>query len=328
LLDIRPKPDEKYDPDELTEDGLPLDRLEQVQVLLEMLSLDPSKPHETALEPVYKSLLDESVRRTYRNLVNDVPTIDHFIRTLTHLPKNDREKGEHLAARLKVFAKGSSLDRFLNEPSEPISVKRPYTVFDFRGISPDQDARLMLVASMAVTSFVTRLLRVGRHVPKFVDVDEFNVIKRHKLLCRVVDQAMRTARKHNAVCSVVSQDPADFDENDAARGIRSNCEVFWLFALHRPEYAAEVLELPPGIVTLLRRNRVVASPDYRDCVLKYPGGVVHLRLRNGALDRRLLLGAGVESATQDEALADLDLGLPVTPNLIQALSQDGLGASS
>jgi hypothetical protein len=184
----------------------------------------------------------------------------------------------------------------------------------------------MLVASMAVTSYITRLLRVGRHVPKFVDVDEFNVIKKHRLICRAIDQATRTARKQNAICSVASQDPADFDEYQEAKGIRGNCEVYWLFALPRPDYAAEVLELSPGIVKLLRRIQVTASRDYRDCVLKYPGGAVHLRLRNGPMDRRLLLGAGVESATQDEAL-DVDSDVPLTQYLIDALTQDGLGAN-
>ncbi|MGH9759974.1 MAG: hypothetical protein ACREAC_03935, partial [Blastocatellia bacterium] len=299
-----------------------------VQILLEMLALDPTKPHETALDPVFRTVLDEAVRLTYENLVGDVPTIDHFIRTLARAPKKDRDKAENLAARLKLFASASSLARFLNDQSEPISVNNPYTVFDFRGTNPDEDARLMLVASMAVTSFIHRLLRVGRHVPKFLDVDEFNVIRRHRLLCRAVDQAIRTARKHNAVCSVVSQDPADFDAVDEAKGIRGNCEVFWLFGLPRPEYAAEVLELSPGMVKLLARNRVIASNDSRDCVLKYPGGVAHLRLRNGPLDRRLLLGAGVESATQDQALAEADTTVPFTQALIEALSQDGLGADS
>jgi len=324
LFDIRPKADEYYLPEELSPEGLPLDRLAHVSMLLEVLTLDPTKPHEVALEPEYKSLLDDIIRITYENMLDEVPTTDDFIWHLNKAPKNKREMGERLAARLKVFAGNSALQRFLNDRSEPISIENPYTVFDFRGTNPNEDARLILVASMAVTSYINRLLRVGRHVPKFVDVDEFNVISKNRLICRAIDQAMRTARKLNAVCSVVSQDPADFEHSEEAKGVRANCEVFWLFNLPRIEYAQQILELSDGMVKLLQKIQVTATADYRDCVLKFPGGAVHLRLRNGPLDRRLLLGAGRETATLDEALNDV--GVPLTESLAKALTVDGLGA--
>ncbi len=322
LFDIRPRSDEQYLPEELNEQGLPLDRLAQVEMMLEMLCLDPTRPKELALEPRLASYLREAIALTYGNLVDETPTIDDFIRTLKRAPKGHKEKGEELAARLTIYATHGSLGRFLNDRSEPISVENPYTVFDFRGAL--DDPRLMLVASMAVISHIGRLLRVGRHITKFIDVDEFNVVSKNRLICRAIDQSMRTARKLNALCSVASQDPADFDESDEARGIRGNCEVYWLFNLPRPDYAGKIFELAPGIVKLLGRLQAIASNDYRDCVLIYPGGgCAHLRLRNGPLDSRLLLGAGREVATFDQALEDIEG--PVYQRLVEALSVDGLG---
>jgi hypothetical protein len=323
LFDIRPKPDEHYQPDELTEEGLPLDRLKQVELMLETLCLDPQKPDEVGLPPTLTAFLNESIRRTYHNLIDETPTIDHFIMTLRRSAKADREKGEELAARLTIYAKNGSLGRFLNDQSEPISVENSYTVFDFRGAVNDK--HLMLVSSMAVISFISRLLRVGRHVPKFIDVDEFQVVSRNPRICMAIDQAMRTARKLNAHCSVASQDPKDFDVSDITRGVRGNCEVYWLFRLERPQYAREVFEFEPGIVKLLERIQSTASPLYRDCVLKYPGGIAHLRLLLGPLDRRLLLGAGREVAEFNEAL-DAIQG-PVSPHFIDALAVDGLGTT-
>jgi hypothetical protein len=305
----------------MTEDGLPLNRLAEVENMLEVLCLDPTKPYETALTPVLSSFLRKMVRKTYTELVDETPTINHFIRTLRRALKEDREKGDELASRLEVFAAQGSLGRFLNDRSEPISVECPYTVFDFRAAA--HDPRLMLVASMAVRSFISRLLATSRKVPKFIDVDEFNVIARYPLICQSIDEAMRTARKLNALCSVASQDPSDFD-SEAARGIRSNCEVKWLFAMPKPQLAGQLFELPQGVVRLISNLDSQSNPDYRDSVLVYPGGgCVHLRLRNGALDRRLLLGAGREVASIEEVVADVGCRLDV--RLLDALRADGLG---
>jgi type IV secretory pathway VirB4 component len=324
LFAIRPLPEEEYEPEELTDEGLPLDRLAEVENMIEVLCLDPTKPYETALAPALSSLLRKMVRKTYTELVDETPTINHFIRTLRRALKEDREKGDELASRLEIFAAHGSLGRFLNDRSEPISVNSPYTVFDFRAAA--NDPRLMLVASMAVRNFVSRLLKTSRNVPKFIDVDEFNVISRYPLICLSIDEAIRTARKLNALCSVASQDPSDFD-TEAARGIRSNCEVRWLFAMPKPQLAGQLFELPPGVVRLISSLESQANSDYRDAVLVYPGGgCVHLRLRNGALDRRLLLGAGREVASLEEALADVEG--PVDTRLGRALRADGLGVET
>ena len=321
LFAIRPHAGEGYAPDELTADGLPLDRLAEVENMLEVLCLDPTKPYETALPPALSSFLRKMVRKTYTELVDETPTINHFIRTLRRALKEGREKGDELASRLEIFAAQGSLGRFLNDQNEAISIDCPYTVFDFRAAA--SDPRLMLVASMAVRSFISRLLKTSRDVSKFIDVDEFNVVSRYPLICLSVDEAMRTARKLNALCSVASQDPSDFD-SEAARGIRSNCEVKWLFAMPRPQLAGQLFELPPGVVRVISNLQAEASSDFRDAVLVYPGGgCVHLRLRNGALDRRLLLGAGREMASLEEALGDIDG--PADAHLAEALAADGLG---
>jgi hypothetical protein len=324
LFAIRPQSGEEYAPEELTDEGLPLDRLAEVENMLEVLCLDPTKPYETALPPVLSSFLRKMVRKTYTELVDETPTIDHFIRTLRRALKEDRDKGDELASRLEVFAAQGSLGRFLNDRSQPISVECPYTVFDFRAAA--NDPRLMLVASMAVRNFISRLLAASRKAPKFIDIDEFNVISRYPLICLSIDEAMRTARKLNALCSVASQDPSDFD-SEATRGIRANCEVKWLFAMPKPQLAGKVFELSQGVVRLIGNLDGQSNPDFRDAVLIYPGGgCAHLRLRNGALDRRLLLGAGREAASVEEALADVD-GL-VNERLADALRADGLGVET
>jgi hypothetical protein len=95
----------------------------------------------------------------------------------------------------------------------------------------------------------------------------------------------------------------------------------------KPQLAGQLFELPPGVVRLISSLESQASSEYRDAVLVYPGGgCVHLRLRNGALDRRLLLGAGREAASLEEALADVEG--PVDTRLGRALRADGLGVET
>lgn len=327
LFDIKTQPGESYTESELTPEGLPRDRLAFVCALLEMLSLDPTRPTEVGLPATHVSILNAHIRQTYAQLCGVTPTVDDFIRTLKLATREDREIGRELAARLELYASDGVLGRFLNDRSEPLSVNSPYTVFDFMGVQ--RDPRLMLVATMAVSAFVDRFLRQDRSIPKFFDVDEFYVIANHPLNIKLVDTSIRTARKLNAIVTVASQDPEDFN-TEMAKGIRSNCEVKWLFNLTNPQLAGEVLELPQGVVSLLEALPMNAGPGYRDCVLVYPPrSSTYLRIKNSPLDRRLLEGAGRETSTVKDAYEDLRaLAIRVPANLRRALEMDGLGYAS
>lgn len=325
LFAIRPRPDEEYAVDELTEEGLPHDRLAELEAMLELLCLDPTKPQESALEPELADYLRVALRRTYANWVDETPVVDDLIITLKQARHSDQRRANQLIARLNIFAKQGSLGRFLNDRSgAPLPVDVPYTVFDF-GAAKD-DPRLMLVASLAVRNYIGRFLRVDRNVPKFVDIDEFHEVSQYPLIRRAADGVIRTARKSNALCGVISQSALDFDHDDV-RGILSSAEVKWLFATSAVSRVAKVLELPGGVTRLLERLQDEEDEEYRDCVLLYPPrGCVHLRLRNGALDRRLLLGGPRERATVEEALAGLPE--PVDPRLVVALEADPQGAAA
>lgn len=325
LFAIWPREDEVFSPEELTEEGIPIDRLADVSAMLEMLCLDPQKPQETALEPRLASFLYEKVHETYGGLVDETPTIDNFIDALAMSRGVDRDKGDELASRLRIYASNGALGRFLNDQSEPLSVDSPYTVFDFS--TAVDDKRLMLVAAMGVSRYANRLLRTNRQIGKFFDVDEFKVVSQNPLLCKIIDRSMRTARKLNCVCAVASQDPEDFME-DSARGIRSNCEVRWLFSMPNVPLAAQAFDLTPGVARLVARLSSNISTEYKDCVVTFPGnGVAHLRLRNSVLDKRLLMGAGRELATLEDAVRDIALSCGEEPDrhLLQSLIDDGMG---
>ena len=327
LFNIQVQPGEHYTAAELTPEGLPRDRLAFVCALLEMLSLDPTRPTEVGLPARHVSVLNEHIRKTYAQLCGITPTVDDFIRTLKLATREDREIGVELAARLQLYASDGVLGRFLNDRSEPLAVDCPYTVFDFLGVQ--RDPRLMLVATMAVTAFVDRFLRQDRAIPKFFDVDEFYVIANHPLNIKLIDTSIRTARKLNAIVTVASQDPEDFN-TEMAKGIRSNCEVKWLFNLTNPQLAGEVLELPAGVVTLLEALPMNAGKGYRDCVLVYPPKAsTYLRIKISPLDRRLLEGAGRETSTLRDAYDDIKaLATQVPARLRRALEMDGLGQAS
>lgn len=327
LFAIRPQPGEEFKADELSEEGLPLDRLQAVEAMLEMLCLDPTRPSETALPPVLASYLRKVIRQTYANLVDENPIVDDFIRELRRGLREDREKGEELAARLEIYSKASSLGRFLNDRSDPLPIDSHYIVYDCGG--DKVDPRTQVIMGMAVLNQITRFFSTSRSIPKFVDVDELQVVARHPLLRLIIDRIIRTARKANAVCSVASQDPMDFD-NPEMRGIAASTEVFWLFKMPTPAVAAGVFGITTGQVKEIGRL-VNGGDEFREGLLVYPGTgqrrlCAKLRFYNSLLDRRLLLGAGHERATFDEAMADLT---DVTnDNLIAALQADGLGADA
>lgn len=327
LFNIRPLPDEEYEPGDLTEDGLPLDKLAALEKMMEILCLNPK---EESLGAVKVAVLRRYIRDTYANLVDEIPTIDDFIFTLENAHPDDKEIARELAARLSIYDKNSSLSRFLNDQSTPIPVDNPCTVFDFRGAIDDE--RLMLVATMAVSNFINRFLRVNskfRKVEKEIQVDEFFVISQYEPILKIIDLMFTTGRKSNAIVSAASQSPGDFDGNEiAAKRIKEQSEVFFLFPGSSPEYVAKTLNLSEGEKREFAHLQSSGS-DYKECLVLYPspgirGGCNSLRLELPTLDKRLMLGAGQERATLEEALADIDTD-EITQSLYQALVSDPLG---
>jgi hypothetical protein len=335
LFDIRPRAREEYEPDALTPEGLPRDRLAEVQNLLEVLCTDPRNPQLSALSMREASFLHRKVSETYERMGSEVPRLDDFIDTLEiYALKDERELSEELAARLKIYASDGALGRFLNESpdAEEINTDSPYTVFELRHAIGQP--RLMMVASLAVNAFVRRMLSLDRRLPKYIDVDEFHEVAKNPLICNMINTTMRTARKLNMIGYVASQSAGDFEydkDNPAAAGIRDNAELFWLLKQNNVEKAAQVFNLKPGVARLVGQLDQHASDSWRDCVLLYPGGgCAHLRLRFGALDQRLLLGAaGTEMVELPEALT---AAMGVSPQgrvparLREALAADALGA--
>lgn len=326
LFNIRPLPDEEYAENELTEDGLPLDKVEALEKMLELLCLDPK---EESLGAVKVAVLRRYIRETYANLVDEIPVIDDFIFALENAHPDDREVAKELAARLSIYDKSSSLSRFLNDQSDPIPVDNPCIVFDFRGAIDDE--RLMLIATMAVNNFINRYLRVNskfRTVEKEIQVDEFKVISNYRPILKMVDLMFTTGRKSNAIVSAASQSAGDFDDEIASERIKEQSEVFFIFPGASPDSVATKLSLSEGEKRQYSRLQSGGS-DYKECLILYPTpgirrGCNSLRLDLSTLDRRLMLGAGQEKATLEEALADIE-ETEIAQSLYDALVADGLG---
>ena len=327
LFNIRPLPDEEYEPGELTEDGLPYDKLEALEKTMEVLCLDPK---EESLGAEKVAMLRKYIRETYANLVDEIPKVDDFIFSLKNALADERPLANELAARLSIYKTNSSLSRFLNDQSNPLPVDNPCTVFDFRGAIDDE--RLMLVATMAVGNFTNRFLRVNskfRQVEKEIQVDEFRVISKYRPILEIIDLMFTTGRKSNAIVSAASQSPGDFYNHEiAAKRIKEQSEVFFIFPGQSPKYVAETLDLSDGEIREFSRLQS-AGGDYKECVVLYPTpgirrGCNSLRLDLGILDRRLMLGAGVEKATLEQAIADIDTD-EVAECFYDALVADGLG---
>lgn len=329
LFSIKLEKGERFERDEMNEYGFPLTKLAEVQKRLEIMCLEAG---EMELPKRLLAFLRRGVERTYARLEGRTPSINHFITTFENALDDDRELGKELAARLSIYREEGSLGHLLNDTDDDlISTDLPYIVFDFAGAL--DDPRLMLVGAMAVDHFTKRLLRSDRKIKKWIDIDEFSVISNDYRLCRMIEIIIRTDSKSNCICSIASQDAADFYPtsnltDDPRRAIRANAEIFWIFTTPKPDVTADVLNLPKGVERLLHRLDRAGGETHRDCAYIYPGGIAHLRLRNGALDRRLLLGAGRERATLDEALAEASLvsgGIP--PRLTRALAMDGLSGA-
>ena len=328
LFAIRPLPGESYTPAELTEEGLPKDRLAQIENIMEILCTDVHSG-EKGLPARKVAVLREYIRKTYGQLINVTPVIDSFINTLRNATA-DREIALDLAARLQIYAANTSLGSFLNDASsEPLPVDVGYTVFDFRGAVDDE--RLMLIAAMACSNYLNRFLRNNRTIPKFIDVDEFHVITEDERICKILALMARTARKANAVVLFASQDAGDFDKNETVKGMKGSCEVFYLFQSTTPDYTAKIFELSPGETKALKRLQTGAD-NFRECLLLYPArglkrGCAHIRIKFSVLGKRLYAGAGREGATLAEAVADIRPELQIKPesNFYQALVSDSLG---
>lgn len=320
LFSIRPQPGEVFKPGELTPEGLPKDRLEDLFDKMELLCLDPNNENQISLEPTKVTVLRRYITQTFANLVDLTPTLDDVINTLYNAWPEDAEIARDLAARLEVYAGNSSLGNFLNDACEPLPVNTPYTVFDFKGAT--DNPKLMLVATMGVQNYVSRFIRANPTIEKFVDVDEFYVITEYKKICKLIALIVRTARKKSTVVSVASQAPDDFTKNDIVKGIKASCEVKWLLRNNDPVNTAKIFELSPGELAALRRLEV-GGEEFRDALLIYPTpgtrqGCAHLRLKFSITDKRVLMSAGRERATMNEALADLK-GFPLQDTFYEAL---------
>lgn len=324
LFAIRPRQGEYFEPDELTKDGLPKDRLLAVVEMLEIFCLDdPTKP-QTRLEPEMVSILSNAVNLTYARLLNQIPIIDDFIVTLRRIPGKDNDIGRKLAARLELFAKDSGLGYWLNDRSEPLPVDR-YTVFDLGYVT---NVRLRLVILLALIQHLDRFIHNNPAIAKFVDIDEVGELCKDSGLSKIIDRLVRTARKKNSVVTLSSQAPTDFD-NDDLKGILSNCEIKYLFELNDAEKAAEVLKLTAGQYRAIKTLKP-ATKDFSEFLLTYPspapgGGSAVIRMKYCPVEGRLAAGAGYELFTYDQAFKDLQATkLPIHPSLVAALQMDAL----
>jgi type IV secretory pathway VirB4 component len=161
------------------------------------------------------------------------------------------------------------------------------------------DPRLLLVASLAINTYLMRWVRKDPHKKKFFHVDELQVVSEYPLIRKAIDQAVRTVRKENVHCIVGSQDPRDF-EGEEFHSIRINCEVMWLFQMPA-ELARSVFNVPVGIANLIA-NLNNGRDEFRECALVYPGGCPRLRLRFGPVDGRLFM----EASTGNEKFSAID----------------------
>lgn len=326
LFAIRPRANEYFEASELTEEGLPKDRVLAVNEMLEIFCLDdPTKPQESRLDPEMIAVLNKAVLKTYARLLRETPIIDDFIATLRKLPGQDGELGRKLAARLELFAKNSGLGHWLNDRSEPLPING-YVVFDFGYVN---NARLKLVAAMALVMYLERFIHANPTIAKFLDIDELGEICKEPILARIIDRLVRTARKKNAVVTVSSQDPRDFDTNKELRGIMSSCEIKYIFELVDAELAAKTLKLTPGQYKAIKTLKP-ATKDFSEFLLTYPsaapgGGSAVIRMKYCPAEARLVAGAGFELATYEEALADVQASkLPIHPSLNAAFQTTAL----
>jgi type IV secretory pathway VirB4 component len=320
LLAIAPRPGEEFAPEDLTPEGLPIERLQQVCNILENLCLDPHGA-ERALPAHLRAHLQHGVARAYANKGAETPTLDYLIRSL-QLGREGREKdfGEDLAARLSVYAAAGPLGRFFNDGGERLDPRAPLTVFDFRSVRGD--ARLMQVATLAVETHLHRFTATGRGVAKFLIADELQEIARFPVIVTCLDRAFRTARKNHVSGMVGSQKASDF-QRPGLDALAVNCEVKWLYEMDA-ETARQAFNLSLGEAKLVGRLQT-HGPDYRDCALISPLGAAHLRLRFSAAELRLFAGATTGAETISVAAAVAATPGEIPERLLAAWDADALG---
>jgi hypothetical protein len=323
LLDIAPHPGETFAATDYDADGLLIARFQAVTAALERLCLDP-RGAETALPPRLVAHLQARVRLAYLNAAPATPTLDAVIRTLRQARDGERADGAELADRLAVYAGRGPFARFFTAPeSAAAPADAALTVFDFRSVR--NDARLTLLATLAVEMRLSRFVASGRGVPKFFIADELNEIARAPAVAATIDSLFRTARKNGVVCLAGSQKPDDFLQ-ESLRALAVNAEVKWLYEMP-VGLATEAFNLSVGQAAALARVTTV-GPDWRDCLLLSPLGTAHLRLRLAAADRRLCAGATTGAERISVAAAADSVPGEIPDRLRAAWAADGLGERS
>ncbi len=320
---LRPESGESYETHELTDEGLPRDRLGALEDQLEMLALNPKRADDYLSHAVL-DCLHKSLRVLYRSFQYGTPGMDDLIRVCEALAS---AAGQELAQRLSVYDSQSAFGGFFLETARasPLDLTSPYTAFDFAATT--KNPRLMLIATLGLTSYLGRFLSISRDTPKFFDVDELHKLTDHLPVRKAIDLAIRTARKTNCHVTVASQDPDDAVREEF-KAIRSSCEVWWISGI-RPSVAAQSFDIGPGVVDLIGKLKS-SGHHHREWCLLYPEGqVAHLKVRLGPLDGRLFMGAskGQEKYTAEEAVAHAERssGAKLPPRLLEALHASGTG---
>ncbi|MDQ3259155.1 MAG: hypothetical protein M3R15_35705, partial [Acidobacteriota bacterium] len=325
IFDIHPKSWEQFAPEALTPEGLPRDRVLDVERMLEKLCLDPLKLDEVSLAPRKRLYLGEVVRLAYDNKVGGVPTLDDFIRAAKNATRADRDIADDVAARLSLYGSGTSLGRFLNDQEEAADLRDvPLIYFDFRHAK--NDPRLLLVATMAVQMVLDRyLFAQDQLIGTFLHLDEVQAMTRWPVLALTIDDVVRTAGKYNTHVTAGSQHPEDFD-HPLLKSLAHNCEVKYLFQMPAG-LCRRVFDLTPGQAQLVA-SLDAGGDEHRDCALISPTLTARLRLRFGPVDGRLLMEAstGREKFTAAEALQCLGPEIPA--RLRRALEMEVRGQPS
>ena len=310
LFDIWPREDETFSADQLSLEGLPLDRLFEVTELLARLT-------GQVLHQKQRKYLSEAVRRTYDNAMGEIPTMDDFLRTLDNALSEDEEVSRFLVDRLSIYHSHEALGRYFNERGRAFDFSAlPLVCFDFASAKGKEN--LLFVGNLAATMLIERMLfsAKGRSTGTFLQVDEFAMLAQSPLLASTLDDLVRTARKFNAHITLASQRVEDFTALENIRNIASDCAVRYLF--HMPAEEAMALNLSVGQANMVERL-TSGGPDYRDCVLITPSISAKLRLRYSPIETRLFMEAATQSEKCSASAALAYLSDEIPPRLKSAI---------
>jgi type IV secretory pathway VirB4 component len=300
---------------DLTEDGLPRDRLFEVEELLARLCGEE-------LDSVKRVYLNRAIQRTYIDLTQqDVPTMDDFLQRILNPTRADREPAYWLGERLSIYRSDQTLGLYFNQRGNAFDFSEAQLInFDFG--SSKGNPKLVLIGTMAAKMVIERTLftPASRVAGSFLQVDEFGALAQSAVLARTVDDLVRTTRKYHMQITLASQRPEDFMEQEHIRAIASDLPVRYLFNMPA-DTAAKAFDLTPG------QARLVASlssggSDYRDCALISPSVTARIRLRYGPVEGRLFMEAatGKEKFSAAEALGELPTDAPAS--LVAALKME------